>query len=120
MRRVGRYQSLAEAEERAAFLRAHGIAAHVTDTSSLLRAAGPRSGRSRAALWVVLEPQYQDAVALLENPDHEVTHSLDERQLEQLETQGAAQAQQTLFRGVLLIGAGLIAILALLYWRGMI
>ena len=120
MRMVEKYPSKSAAEERAAFLRAHGIATHVTDTSSLLRTAITRQDRSRAALWVVLDPQYDDAVALLENPEHEPSHALPPEDLEQLETQGAVEAQRLLFRAVMVLVGGLLALVALLYWGGVI
>lgn len=120
MRIVARYLSRSEAEERAAFLRAHGIAARVTDASSMVRAAAARRDSFRALLWVILDFQYDDAVALLEDPDHPVGEALDPQALERFETEGAAHAQRLLFLGMLLLAGGLGVLFALLAFFGVI
>ncbi len=120
MRIVARYPTRSEAEERAAFLRAHGLVPHVTNTTSLLRAVGLRKDRSQAALWAVIDAQHADAVALLANPDHEVCAGLEAEELEQLEAEGGARAQQLLFRGMMLLAGGLIVIFSVLAFAGII
>lgn len=120
MRIVARYPTRSEAEERAAFLRAHGIVPHVTNTASLLRAVGLRKDRSQAALWAVIDAQHADAVALLADPDHEVHAGLDAEELEHLEIQGAAHAQRMLFRGMMLLAGGMLAVLAILAVTGVL
>ena len=120
MRILARYPTRSEAEERAAFLRAHGILPHVTNTASLLRAVGLRKDRSQAALWTVIEAQHDDALALLANPDHEVDAQLDPEQLAQLEAEGGAAAQRLLFRGMMMLAGGLMAIFAILAFAGVL
>ncbi|MCC5873607.1 MAG: hypothetical protein JJU22_14495 [Gammaproteobacteria bacterium] len=120
MRIVARYPTRSEAEERAAFLRAHGIVPHVTNTASLLRAVGLRRDRSQAALWAVIDDQHADALALLADPDHEVRAGLGAEEFEHLETEGAARAQQLLFRGMMLLAGGLLAIVGILAFAGVL
>jgi hypothetical protein len=75
MRMIARFESHSDAEERAAFLRSRGVATHVTDMTSL-RLNLAHQGRYRTALWAVLPEQYDDAEALLDNPDHRVVNPL--------------------------------------------
>lgn len=117
MRMIEKYQSRSEADERAAFLRSRGIATHVTDMTSL-RLNLAHQGRFRAGLWVLLEEHYEDAAQLLEDPDHTVANPLSEEEMERLETEGAAGAQQTMMTWLLLIGAGLAAVAFLVVMMG--
>ncbi|TVS14338.1 MAG: hypothetical protein EA417_15375 [Gammaproteobacteria bacterium] len=117
---VARYPTRSEAEERAAFLRAHGIVPHVTNTSSLLRAIGLRRDRSQAALWVMIDTQFDDAAALLADPDHEVHEALSPEALAELEAEGAKRAQQLLFKGMMLLAGSLIALFVVLAWAGVL
>jgi len=117
VRLIARYPTLSEAEERAAFLRSRGIATHVSDTPSL-RPSLAHKGRDRAALWAVLADQADDALKLLENPEQPVASALDEGEMQQLETEGAAQAQRALLRGLIWTLAGLGGVLALVLWLG--
>lgn len=107
MEMIGKYASRSQAEERAAFLRSRGIATHVTDMSSL-RLNLAHQGQYRAAVWAMLEPQFDDARALLEDPDHRVSSPLTSAQMEDLETQGAAQALDTVFRTTMLVGVAVV------------
>jgi len=106
VRMVAKYESRSEADERAAFLQAHGIATHVSDMVSM-RPNLAHQGRFRAGLWVILEAQYDDAVGLLEDPDHEVENPLSVDQLQHMETEGAAQARRTLIKWSVMIAVGL-------------
>ncbi len=114
MRIVARYDTRFEADERAAFLRAHGIAAHVAGTSSVMRALGLRRDRSQAALQVMIDAQYDDAVALLADPDHKARTSLDPDELAAMEEEGTLGAQRVLLRGTLGLFVVLIALVVLL------
>ncbi len=109
MRMVAKYQSHAEATERAAFLQAHGIATHVSDMTSM-RPNLAHQGQYRAGLWVVLEAQYDDALGLLEDPDHHVSNALSVDQLQHLETSGMEQARSDLLKWLLIVAVGLGAI----------
>jgi len=103
---VKKFESRSEADERAAFLQAHGIATHVSDMVSM-RPNLAHQGRFRAGLWVILEAQYDDAVGLLEDPDHQVENPLSVDQLQHMETEGAAQARRTLIKWSVMIAIGL-------------
>lgn len=120
MRILARYATRSEAEERAAFLRAHGIVPHITNTASFLRTLGLRRDRSQAALWVMIDAQHEDAEALLADPDHEVRAGLAPEELEALEAEGTLRAQRLLFRGTLGLAAALIAVVALLVIAGVV
>ncbi len=116
MRLIARYASRTEAEERAAFLRSRGIATHVTNMASM-RLNLAHQGRYRAGLWALLEPQYEDAEALLDNPDHDVEQPLSEGQMAELETEGEADARRVLIKWLLItvvaLGAVAAAVVAL-------
>lgn len=109
---IAKYESRSLADERAAFLQAHGIATHISDMVSM-RPNLAHQGRFRAGLWVLLETQYEDAVGLLENPDHEVSNPLSVDQMDHMATEGAAQARQTLIKWSVLFALGLGVVAAL-------
>jgi hypothetical protein len=113
MKLLERYESMTEAQERAAFLRSRGIAAHVESTSAL-RPAGAHKSLYNAALWSVLDHQHQDAAALLENPDHVVTDPLDAGEMDVLQEEGGSRARATIIRWSLGLLAALIALAAYL------
>lgn len=116
MRMVEKYESRSEADERAAFLQAHGIATHVSDMVSM-RPNLAHQGRFRAGLWVILEAQYEDAVGLLKDPDHEIENPLSVDQMQHMETEGAARARRTLIKWSVLIAIGLAAVAgAIVVW----
>ena len=117
MRLIARYASQAEAQERAAFLRSRGIATHVTNMASF-RINLAHQGRYRAGLWVLLEPQYADAEALLDNPDHNVEQPLSEVQMAELETEGEAGARHTLIKWLIITAIALGTIAALVVALG--
>lgn len=112
MRMVAKYESRSQADERAAFLQAHGIATHVSDMVSM-RPNLAHQGQFRAGLWVVLEAQYDDAMGLLEDPDHAVSNPLSVDQMAHMETEGAFEARSTLLKWLVLIAVGLGAAAAL-------
>ncbi|QKK03379.1 MAG: hypothetical protein HND55_12360 [Pseudomonadota bacterium] len=112
MERIAKFESRSEAEERAAFLRSRGIAAHVTDMTSL-RLNLAHQGRFRAALWAILPHQYEDAAALLADPEHQVEAPLSAEALARLEDQGGERARRAMLRGLLVIAVVLSALVAL-------
>lgn len=115
MHLIEKFESRAEAEERAAFLRSRGIATHVSDMTSM-RLNLAHQGRFRAGLWVVFEDHYQDAAALLADPEHPVKSPLSEAQLEHIENEGAGEVRKTLIGWLLLTAAALGAVAALVLW----
>lgn len=106
MRMIAKYETRSQAQERAAFLQAHGIATHITDMTAL-RLNLAHQGRFRAGLWVVFENQYEDAIGLLESPDHEVSNPLSVDQLEHIQTEGQHAVQKTLLKWSLVVLVGL-------------
>lgn len=102
MRMIAKYETRSEAQERAAFLQTHGIATHISDMTAL-RMNLAHQGRYRAGLWVVFEGQYEDAIGLLEDPDHEVSNPLSVDQMQHLETEGQAATQRTLLKWSLIL-----------------
>lgn len=117
MRQIARYASRAEAEERAAFLRSRGVATHVTNMASF-RLNLAHQGRYRAGLWAMLEPQYTDAEALLQDPDHEVENPLSDAQMAELASRGEADARRVLIKWLLLTAAVLGALAAVVVILG--
>ncbi|MFW5927261.1 MAG: hypothetical protein ACOCSR_04340 [Wenzhouxiangella sp.] len=117
MKMIGKFESRAEAEERAAFLRSRGIATHVSDMTSM-RMNLAHQGRFRAGLWVVFEEHYEDAAALLTDPEHRVERPLSERELEHIEAEGAGELRKTLIKWLLVIAAGLLVLAGLVAGLG--
>lgn len=117
MRMIAKYETRSEAQERAAFLQAHGIATHISDMTAL-RLNLAHKGRFRAGLWVLFEDQFQDAVGLLENPDHEVSNPLSVDQLEHIETEGQHAVQKSLLKWSLVVLVGLAGVAGLVVYFG--
>ncbi|MGY6587330.1 MAG: hypothetical protein ACXIUB_03475 [Wenzhouxiangella sp.] len=109
---VERYASRSEAMERAAFLQANGIATHVSDMTAM-RLNLAHQGRFRAGLWVVFEDQYQDAAALLANPDHRVEKALSPEEMQHIQSGGEAEVRTILLKWSVITLVGLAAIAAL-------
>lgn len=118
MQMIAKYPSRSQAEERAAFLRSRGIAAHVSDMTSL-RLNLAHQGRFRAALWAVLSEQAEDAAALLEDPEHRATTALSEDEFQRLEGEGADAARRSLIRWLTVTALGLAALAALIVALGL-
>lgn len=112
MRMIAKYETRSEAQERAAFLQAHGIATHISDMTAL-RLNLAHQGRFRAGLWVLFEGQYDDALGLLEDPDHEVSNPLSVDQMQHLESEGQAAVRQTLIKWSLIVLGALAAVAGL-------
>lgn len=75
MRILQHFNTAKDAEAVGRTLEDHGIATFVSGTSEEW-AGGPISGPAGAALYVIVDQQYEDAVRLLDNPDHEVRFTL--------------------------------------------
>ena len=118
MRLIARYPSLSLAEERAAFLRSRGIATHVSELTSL-RPNLAHQGRDRAAVWAVLESQFEDAQRLLNDPEHRADSALEADDMQYLQTQGAARARRSLLRGLFITLGVLTALLVLVVQFGL-
>jgi hypothetical protein len=70
MRLLTKIHSSGERAELAAFLESHGIPVFI-DSAWTWRAS------SRSSVFVCLDRQYDDALALLRNPDHVVSEPID-------------------------------------------
>ncbi|WP_376697273.1 hypothetical protein [Wenzhouxiangella sp. EGI_FJ10305] len=118
MEMIAKYASHSEAEERAAFLRSRGIATHVSDMTSL-RLNLAHQGRYRAALWAVLPEQAEDAVALLDNPEHVAETALNDHEFRQLEGEGADAARRMMIRWLTVTALVLTGLAALIVAMGL-
>lgn len=84
MKLLRHFDNETEAEELALRLRSRGIMPHVS--SSATRHLGAHNAGSRSlGVWAVLDAQHADAVALLDNPDHTVSHPLTEEDMDAIE-----------------------------------
>ena len=84
MQLLRKYTSLIDAQQAAMNLRSCGIATHIAGKESF-RAAPMFSGAFYVGLWVVLDHQYDDALALLDDPEHPVRDPLPEEDIAVLE-----------------------------------
>ena len=85
MKLLQRFSSPIEAQQACDFLRQHGIAAQVTGADDLGGVAQLSRKPGRSKLWVMLEEQHEDALRLLEDPEHRVEHPLEPEQIELLD-----------------------------------
>ncbi len=69
--------------EKSSFLRSKGI---LTSTSGVNAAQIGYPAQSELCLWVVINEQYEDAIACLNNENHEVANPLSQEQMAELES----------------------------------
>ena len=69
--------------EKSSFLRSKGI---LTSTSGVNAAQIGYPAQSEIVLWVVINEQYEDAIACLNNENHEVENPLSQEQMAELES----------------------------------
>ena len=108
MRELYRTGDVAQAEADASLLRSAGVAAYVRELRSL-----PRSGATLVALHVILDHQFADAKALLEDETHQVEHPLAPEEMARL----PLHALRSMIVPLLGVLALLVAIVALVLWR---
>lgn len=89
MKLLRQYQYSSDAERVADKLRNRGILCHVSSKQS--HSLGPYSGVVSVGLWVVLNSQYRDALAVLDNPRHKVENPLAEEEMLELEAYAATR-----------------------------
>ncbi|HWV15902.1 MAG TPA: hypothetical protein VN030_10765 [Cellvibrio sp.] len=91
----------------AAFLRSKGIAVYLSDQGGASIKAGIEIG-----LWVIVESQYEDALLLLKNPNHQVRDPITDSQVNEIEALAKKQfaVSKEKFIERLLLGVTLIAI----------
>lgn len=86
MRKLREHCSIQEAERLALLFRSQGIVTFMSNTQTNVTGR-LASGTHSVSLWVVLQSQYDDAFALLDNENHNVTSSLSVGEMEKLERQ---------------------------------
>ena len=85
MKHLRKYHDLYNAQSAASRLRAFGVLAFVSNEHS--RTHSFITGAFSVDLWVVLDTQYSDAIALLENDDHIVEKPISEEAMLRLEAE---------------------------------
>lgn len=103
MQLLRKYHSLLDAQQDAMNLRSRGVATHISGKESY-RAAPIFSGVFYVSLWVVLDHQYDDALALLDDPDHTVNDPLPAEDIDVLEADFNGEASRHVF-SFIMIGA---------------
>lgn len=103
MQLLRKYNSLLEAQQVAMNLRSRGIATHIAGKESY-RAAPIFSGAFYVGLWVVLDHQYDDALALLDDPDHPVRDPIPVDEIDVLEADFNGEVSHRAF-SFIIIGA---------------
>ena len=81
MKLLTEYESSSEADNASLRLETKGIATYVSNRHAGEFTFG-MGGPIGVGLWVVLDNQYEDAMALLINPDHSVTNALSPGEIE--------------------------------------
>ena len=116
MQLLTQYLDPAEATVANRQLRAAGVLCVVRDVDP--HAMQPsKTGTRRIGLWVVLDEQFDDAVALLQNPDHEPTRRLDDAEMRALESEvtGSTDRLCDEMRKPILTAVGALLLLLLLF-----
>jgi hypothetical protein len=111
MRFLGNFHDPDERTRVRNLLESHGI--------PVFRQGGLSFGLSRHALFVCLNEQYSDALALLENESHEVRNPVNIEQFEKAERTSGLQLELKyallVLLGIVLIWA---AVVAIAWWQG--
>ena len=105
-----------EAAAKTEFLRRHGIAVHLSDSYTRSLAGSAAFRGDQQSVWVVLEEQFPDAKALMEDPNYEVRVALSESELAEIE-QNAREAMNTALSS---LGGWIMAALLILVTGGLL
>lgn len=108
MNLVARYSDVESAEEAAMLLKSHGIPTHVS-SSGIKSLKHFIHSNVEAGLWVLIDRQVDDALKVLEDPDHKVTTGLSRDELLELSTNAESRVFDTLNKGIM-YGVGIIII----------
>ena len=114
MKLIARYEDALEAEDIAARLEHVGILAYVSSANSHLFGR-IQTGALKVGLWIVLEHQYEDALAYLQNEKREITTALTAEEIEELKVR-TQSASYDFFNRVLIYAAGFILVAAAALW----
>ena len=85
MRLIRQYDDVMQAQDAALRLRREGIPTHISSRHSHV-ASGVVTGALKVGLWGLLDSQYHDALAFLEDANHRVTTGLSEEELVRVES----------------------------------
>jgi len=77
------------------FLRQHGILTFISSKDSH-RMGSFLTAATTVGVWVVLDEQYNDALNLLKNPEHEVSNPLSMEEMQIIESQTNQQSNWSL------------------------
>lgn len=115
MKLLAYFETSQEADTLALLLNSHGIVTHTSSQAS--KALGGVSyGVVRVGMWAVLDHQHEDAMALIENPNHIVTTGLSPEEKSDFEEQAGDQVFSSLNKAIL-IGMGLIVVMAWMMFK---
>jgi len=99
MKHLRKYNDLHEAQSTASRLRAFGVLAFVSNEHS--RTHSFITGAFSVDLWVVLDSQYSDAMALFDNDEHIVENPISEEEILRLEAEAKTSIRSELKSGAL-------------------
>ena len=85
MKLLEKFTSIGDAYEREGRLRSEGILTHLSSKKSHMLDS-IKTGALHVGVWVVLENQWTDAKALMENAEHVVKKPLSEEKMREIET----------------------------------
>lgn len=115
MKLLDRFEDVIEAEEVARQLEALGIPAYVSATNSHLFGR-IQTGALKVAVWIVLNHQFEDAKAYLEDDSHLVTTGLSVAEMAEIQEQTSDYAFRFFNRALLFGVLTILAFVAVTGW----
>jgi len=115
MKLLDRFEDVIEAEEIARQLEALGIPAYVSATNSHLFGR-IQTGALKVAVWIVLNHQFADAKAYLEDDSHLVTTGLSVAEMAEIQEQTSDYAFRFFNRALLFGVLTILAFVAVTGW----
>ncbi len=97
MKLVREFDDANEAEIISESLRERGVMTAVTSVDSQ-RLGRTRTGSLKVGLWVMFEEQLNDAVQLLENPDHQLVYKIPLDEMRRIEAEAKIRHEKSLNR----------------------
>lgn len=109
MRLLRKYLAAEDAYAAQSMLREHGILSSVFGSEA--KRMSVFTGTMEVTLWVLIDEQFNDASALLENENHHVSSALTEEQIQELEANSQRNASEAINKvGVWFFGSIIIII----------
>lgn len=115
MQLIEQYADLIQAEDAAMLLRKHGILTHISSKNSFVM-SGYVTGAFKVGLWAVLDSQYPDACAFLNDQGHEITTGLSEAELLRLEASGKENAFNLFNKLLCYLGLAVLSVIGVLVY----